>query len=102
MYVLSFLSSGLRDAHWMLAGGRTSEVASQFLRSASGARTPQWRRMERAGRTLRVARYPPYPAGGINGGHILVRVTEGSMTYVASVHGYGHEDVAVALLLSIL
>ena len=102
IYVLTFLSAGLDDGHWMLAGGETAQVTNQFLRVAPGTTLPRPRRIQRAGRALRVVRYPPYPAGGINGGHIVVSLTRGAMTYVASVHGYGHEDVAIAVVLSML
>jgi hypothetical protein len=51
---------------------------------------------------LRVTRYPPYPAGGVNGGHVVVSVTQGAMTYLASVHGYAHQDLAIGLLSSML
>ncbi len=71
IYVLTFMSSGLNDRHWMIAGGRTAQVKAQFLRPARGSATPRARQMRRAGQQLRVARYPPYPAGGINGGHIV-------------------------------
>jgi hypothetical protein len=86
----------------MVAGGRTAEVTSQFLRLSRGAALPPSQTVRYAGRTLRVTRYPPYPAGGINGGHVVVSVTQGAMTYVASVHGYAHEDLAIALLSSML
>lgn len=87
----------------MVAGGASEQVASQFLQP-SGTTTPRSRRVDREGRHLRVVRYPPYPAGGINGGHVVVSVDLGAMTYAASVHGYGRVAVAVAVavLLSMI
>jgi hypothetical protein len=102
IYVLTFISSALSDHHWMVAGGRTAEVTTQFLRPGPGAALPPSQTVRHAGRTLGVTRYPPYPAGGINGGHIVVSVTEGAMTYVASVHGHAHQDLAIGLLSSML
>jgi hypothetical protein len=102
IYVLTFMSSALSGHHWMVAGGRTTEVTSQFLRPASGATLPPSRTIRYAERIVHVIRYPPYPAGGINGGHVVVSATRGAMTYIASVHGYAHEDLAVGLLMSML
>jgi hypothetical protein len=102
IYVLTFVSSALRGHHWMVAGGRSAELGSQFLRPARGATLPQSQTTRYAGLVLRVLRYPPYPTGGINGGHVVVSTTRGGMTYVASVHGYAHEDLAVGLLRSML
>jgi hypothetical protein len=65
----------------MIAGGRTAQVKAQFLRPARGSATPRARQARRAGLQLRVASYPPYPAGGINGGHILATISQGDMTY---------------------
>jgi hypothetical protein len=102
IYVLTFMSSALSDHHWMVAGGRTAEVTSQFLQPGGGGSLPPSQTVSYAGRTLSVARYPPYPAGGVNGGHVVVSVTQGAMTYVASVHGYAHQDLAIGLLSSML
>lgn len=96
-YVIEGHSSALRpERHWLTGAGAELDVENRALASSE---RPSTQRRTVSGRTVEVRRYPPYPEGGINGGHVVALAREaGGMRYV-SVHGWHHEDVAIAMLL---
>ena len=40
---------------------------------------------------------PPYPQGGVNGGHVVVMFRAGALIYLVSLHGYRNAARAVAM-----
>ena len=59
------------------------------------------KRVRVAGQNLELRRYPPYPDGGINGGHVVALARDGTRIIYVSVHGYEHKDVAIAMLVDL-
>ena len=37
---------------------------------------------------IRIQRFPPYPAGGVNGGHVGAYCRCGGVVVLVSIHGY--------------
>jgi hypothetical protein len=54
-----------------------------------------------AGRRVLVYRYPPYPAGGVNGSHWAAFVRVGEELVFASVHGRRYVNAAVAMAVDL-
>jgi hypothetical protein len=55
------------------------------------------------GRRMRVCRVPPHEqGGGINGGHIAYVWRHGRVSYVVSMHGYGNEPRAGAMMAALM
>lgn len=104
LYVLDFRSGGgLGNGHWLVGGGDPDDLAGEFLRTSDPSETPAERRYVRHGpHRIAVLRFPGYPTGGVNGGHVVASARRGGMLLFASVHDYEHEDVAIALLSSML
>lgn len=89
---------GIQLGHWVAGGGRPGSLVEEFgAPEITGARS-----REIDGWDVRVEDYVPYPGGGIHGGHVVASTTRGDHRYLASIHGYDHEDVAIAMLLSML
>ncbi|MEJ7784848.1 MAG: hypothetical protein WKF96_08595 [Solirubrobacteraceae bacterium] len=87
------------DRHWLTGSGSARSLEERALTSL---RPPRVERLRAPGRLIEIRRYPPYPDGGVNGGHIVALARDGaSLTYV-SVHGKEHRDVAVAMLVDLL
>lgn len=99
-YVIEAYARSLRpEGHWLTAAGSARSLEERALRSAG---PPRVERVRVAGRELELRRYPPYPAGGVNGGHVVaIARAAGQFTYV-SVHGHHHADVAIAMLVDLL
>jgi hypothetical protein len=57
------------------------------------------RGMTAADRGIRVYRFPPYPAGGVNGGHWAAVAPVGEEIVLASLHGRRYVNAAVAMAL---
>jgi hypothetical protein len=105
LYVLQFHSSrdALRNGHWLVGGGDPDEVVDEFLRTPDPSEPLAEKRWVRRGpHRITVQRFAGYPMGGMNGGHVVASARRGEMLLFASVHDYEHEDVAVALLTSML
>ncbi len=99
-YVIEAYARSLRpEGHWLTAAGSERSLEEHALRSA---RPPRVQRVRVADRDIELRRYPPYPDGGVNGGHV-VAIARGKeqLTYV-SVHGHAHADVAIAMLVDLL
>ena len=99
-YVIEAYARSLRpEGHWLTAAGNARTLEQKALRSA---RPPRVQRTRAAGRDLELRRYPPYPHGGVNGGHVVALASEGDQLTYVSVHGHEHADVAVAMLVDLL
>lgn len=99
-YVIEAYARSLRpEGHWLTASGSASSLEERALRSA---RAPRVDRVRVAGRDIEVRRYPPYPDGGVNGGHAVAIARAGDRLDYVSVHGLEHADVAVAMLVDLL
>ena len=99
-YVIDAYARSLRpDRHWLTAAGSARSLEERALRSS---RRPRAQRLQIADRAIELRRYPPYPDGGVNGGHVVAIARTGDhLTYV-SVHGHEHADVAIAMLIDLL
>lgn len=99
-YVIEAYARSLRpERHWLTAAGSARSLEERALRSA---RPPRVERVRVAGHEIELRRYPPYPGGGVNGGHVVaIARPADELTYV-SVHGYEHADVAIAMLVDLL
>jgi hypothetical protein len=99
-YVIEAYSRALRpEPHWLTGAGAARSLEERALGS-SGAPRVSHRRV--AGRDLELRRYPLYPDGGINGGHVVAIARDGDQLAYVSVHGRQHTDVAIAMLLDLL
>ena len=98
-YVIDAYSSSLPKRHWSIGGGAAADLEAWGLASDEQPTTS----LRRAGgRTLEVRRYPSYPRGGVNGGHVVAVARDRASLRFVSVHGWEHEDVAVSMLLDAL
>jgi hypothetical protein len=99
-YVIDAYARALRpERHWLTAAGSARSLEERALRSSS---PPRVERVRVAGRDIEMRRYPAYPAGGVNGGHVVaIAPSADQFTYV-SVHGHEHADVAIAMLVDLL
>ena len=99
-YVIDAYARTLRpERHWLTAAGSARSLEERALRSA---RPPRVERLRVADHEIELRRYPPYPGGGVNGGHVVaIARAKDQLTYV-SVHGYEHADVAIAMLVDLL
>lgn len=103
-YELSFTAErNGRLLHWIVGGGKNSDVRRFVL----GDETNEVKGLPtlidtRAVHDRRVAvyRFPPHPAGGPNGGHIGAFVGVRGQLIFATVHGYSHEDAAIAMVVA--
>lgn len=100
-YVIEAHAGALRPqpGHWLTASGAARSLEARALRSAA---PPRVRRVRVAGRAVELRRYASYPDGGVNGGHVVALAREDDRLTYVSVHGHGHEDVAVAMLVDLL
>lgn len=102
LYVIEMQSSALDDVgHLLVGGGRPADVYREALHATSD-RLPPATELQPFDRRVSVRRFPRYPEGGINGGHVVATATRRELLLFASVHGYQHQDLAVALLVSML
>jgi hypothetical protein len=91
--------------HWIVGGGLASAVEKWVLTDIANAikGNPDLVDQRVVGsRVVSIYRFPPYPAGGPNGGHwaALVRVG-GDEVVFASLHGEQYVDAAVEMALSL-
>jgi hypothetical protein len=95
--------NGPRYHHWIMGAGRRSSVEHYLLSDAVNAvkgLPTKIGEAEVGSRTVVIYRYPPYPAGGPNGGHTAVFVVCGEQLVFASLHGRRQraaEELAIAL-----
>jgi hypothetical protein len=107
-YELDFNSAGGRAGkrvqHWITGGGQAGVVKRWVLTDGANevkGNPTLVRQVDIAGRRVHVYRYPPYPAGGINGSHWAAFVTVGDELVFASVHGRRYVDAAVAMAVDL-
>jgi hypothetical protein len=91
--------------HWIVGGGRAGAVEKWVLTDIANATKGDPELVERrdaGSREVSIYRFPPYPAGGPNGGHwaAFVRVGGGQVVF-ASLHGKQYVDAAVEMALSL-
>jgi hypothetical protein len=90
--------------HWIVGAGDTGVVEkwilTDFVNEVKG--DPNLvQTIHTDGRTVRVYRFPEYPAGGINGSHAAAFVRVGDQLVFASLHGTGWVDSAVEMALDL-
>ncbi|MDQ3870563.1 MAG: hypothetical protein M3301_02970 [Chloroflexota bacterium] len=100
-YMLSFNAQRKeRLLHWIVGSGRRADVRrfvlGDELNEVKGVPKLILKRVVHD-YTIEVYRYPPFPAGGPNGGHVAAFVTVAGQVLFASVHGYSHADAAIAM-----
>jgi hypothetical protein len=91
--------------HWIVGGGRAPAVEKWVLTDVANeieGNPKLVRRRNVDARTVLIYRFPPFPAGGPNGGHwaAFVRV-DGHETVFASLHGKRYVGAAVEMALDL-
>jgi hypothetical protein len=99
-YVIEAYARSVRpEGHWLTGAGSPRSLEERALVSS---RPPRVRRMRVADRDIELRRYPPYPDGGVNGGHVVALARDDKELVYVSVHGHDHADVAIAMLVDLL
>jgi hypothetical protein len=91
--------------HWIVGGGLARAVEKWVLTDVANEikGNPKFvRRQDVDARQVLIYRFPPFPAGGPNGGHwaAFVRVGRDEMVF-ASLHGRRYVDAAVEMALDL-
>jgi hypothetical protein len=91
--------------HWIVGGGRARAVEKWVLTDVANETKGNPKLVSRRNvdaRTVLIHRFPPFPAGGPNGGHwaAFVRVDRHEMVF-ASLHGKRYVDAAVEMALDL-
>ncbi len=93
--------------HWF-AGAGTRTAMRRYVFDQREYEQPHsvpklTRRLTFDGISLRVYRAPRYPRGGMFGGHTLAiaRCPGLRLDVLGSAHGYGHEDISIALAVNL-
>jgi hypothetical protein len=109
-YMLEFNNAGgfgrpLRGVlHWIVGGGMAPIVDQWVLTDSMNdvkGEPKLVRQLNLAGRTVRVYRFPRYPAGSANGSHWAAFVRVGDELVFASLHGERYVDAAVEMALDL-
>jgi hypothetical protein len=105
-YMLTFNNGGLPGGkrHWIAGGGEAGAVEKWALTDFDNVvkgdptlvRTSTVR-----GRRVSIYHYPPYPAGGPNGGHWAAFIQVGDETVFASPHERRYLEAAVEMALAL-
>jgi hypothetical protein len=102
LYVLSFNNGTIRGTqHWMTGAGTSTAVNADLIddRMNETRGLPARIRLLRSGRTrIAVYRYPRN-GGGFQEHHVAAFAEAGGRVMFASLHGYGHADAAIAMLI---
>jgi hypothetical protein len=106
VYMLSFNNGGLPGGkrHWITGGGKASVVEKWVLTDFQNAVTgdPKLvRTMTVRGRRVSIYHFPPFPAGGPNGGHWAAFVHVGDQIVFASPHERRYVEAAVEMALAL-
>jgi hypothetical protein len=96
--------NGVGYVHWIAGGGTVQAIRSYILRDSVNVvkglpRLLARRKVE--GYPVAIYSYPPYPAGGPNGGHTAAFVRCGGREVFASIHGAGHADAVTAMAVDL-
>ena len=105
-YMLSFNNGGLPGGkrHWITGGGGASVVEKWLLTDHMNEvkGDPQLvRTLTRRGRRVAIYHFPPFPAGGANGGHWAAFIRVGDEIVFASPHGRRYVEAAVEMALGL-
>jgi hypothetical protein len=105
-YMLSFNNGGLPGGkrHWLVGGGRPRFVAEWVLtdRANEVRGNPELIQAESVnGRRVEIYRFPPFPAGGPNGGHWAAFVNVRNEYVFASLHGRRWLDASIEMALDL-
>jgi hypothetical protein len=102
LYVLSFNNGTIRGTqHWMTGAGTRTAVNADLIddRTNETKGLPTRIRLLRSGPTrIAVYRYPRN-GGGFQEHHVAAFGEAGGRVMFASLHGYGHADAAIAMLI---
>lgn len=91
--------------HWIVGGGSARWVRRYVLSGQGNEKPGAARRVGTAtvsGFSLVVYKFPPFPAGGPNGGHVLVLGRVGGEQFFASLHGLSQRLDATKMAVGIL
>jgi hypothetical protein len=105
-YMLTFNNGGLPGGrrHWITGGGEAAAVEkwalTDFQNVVKGDPTLV-RTMTVRGRRVSIYHFPPYPAGGPNGGHWAAFVQVGDQIVFASPHERRYVGAAVEMALAL-
>lgn len=105
-YMLTFNNGGLPGGkrHWITGGGKSSVVEKWVLTdhmNAVGGDPKLVRTLTRRGRQVAIYRFPPYPAGGPNGGHWAAFIRLGDEIVFASPHERRYVESAIEMALAL-
>lgn len=105
-YMLTFNNGGLPGGkrHWITGGGKASVVEkwvlTDFQNEVKG--DPKLvRTLTVRGRRVAIYRFPPFPAGGPNGGHWAAFVRVGDEIVFASPHGRRYVEAGIEMALAL-
>jgi hypothetical protein len=105
-YMLTFNNGGLPGGrrHWITGGGNTAVVKKWVLtdfQNVVEGDARLVRTLERMGRLVSIYHFPPYPAGGPNGGHWAAFIDVGDEVVFASPHERRYVEAAVEMALAL-
>jgi hypothetical protein len=105
-YMLTFNNGGLPGGkrHWITGGGEAGAVQKWVLTDFQNVvkGDPKLvRTLSRSGRRVSIYHFPPYPAGGPNGGHWAAFIKVGDEIVFASPHERRYIDAAIEMALAL-
>jgi hypothetical protein len=105
VYLLSFNNGAIEGTvHWIVGGGDIGSVRKWVLEGSGNAYPGRARLLETrdvGGHLVEIYRFPPYPGGGANGGHVAALVPIGGQVVFASIHGSLWTDAVIAMALAL-
>jgi hypothetical protein len=105
-YMLTFNNGGLPGGkrHWITGGGEASAVEKWVLTDFQNVveGDPELiRTLSRFGRRVSIYHFPPYPAGGPNGGHWAAFIQVGDEVVFSSPHERRYVEAAIEMALAL-
>jgi hypothetical protein len=105
-YMLTFNNGGLPGGkrHWITGGGKADAVEKWVLTDFQNVveGDPRLvRTVNRSGRRISIYHFPPYPAGGPNGGHWAALIRVGDEIVFASPHERRYVEAAIEMALAL-
>jgi hypothetical protein len=105
VYLLSFNNGTIEGTvHWIVGGGGVGSVHKWVLHGSGNAYPGKARLLETrdvGSHQVRVYRFPEYPAGGANGGHVAALVPIGGQVVFASIHESRWTDAVIAMAVAL-
>lgn len=105
VYLLSFNNGAIEGTvHWIVGGGDIGSVRKWVLRGSGNAypgRATLLETRDVGDHHVRIYRFPEYPSGGANGGHVAALVPVGGEVVFASIHGSRWTDAVIAMALAL-